>query len=69
MKLTGNRCLCQACGRYFNSVSAFDRHRVGSGAKIQCVDPAQLGMILNAHGFWITEPMKTVPAYLAKDSP
>lgn len=30
MKLTGRRCQCAACGKYFNTVSAFDKHRAGS---------------------------------------
>lgn len=29
MKLTGKRCQCTACGRYFTTAKNFDRHRVG----------------------------------------
>jgi hypothetical protein len=29
-KLTGERCRCSACGEYFNSVSVFDKHRIGT---------------------------------------
>lgn len=28
--LTGERCRCRACGEYFNSAKAFDRHRFGA---------------------------------------
>ncbi len=35
MKLTGRRCQCAACGEYFNTVFAFDKHRTGSHAKDQ----------------------------------
>ena len=33
MKLTGRRCQCAACGEYFNSVGAFEKHRTGSHQK------------------------------------
>ncbi len=29
MKLTNRRCQCAACKKYFNTVSAFDKHRTG----------------------------------------
>lgn len=29
MKLTGTRCQCTACGRYFSTAKNFDRHRTG----------------------------------------
>jgi len=31
-RLTGCRCQCAACGEYFGSERAFDRHRVGDYA-------------------------------------
>lgn len=31
-KLTGCRCQCSACGEYFGSERAFERHRVGDYA-------------------------------------
>lgn len=56
MRLTGNRCQCPACGRYFNGVQPFDRHRVGSyGVNRRCrsVDEMEAaGFIRNAAGFW-----------------
>jgi hypothetical protein len=66
MKLNGNRCKCGGCGRYFNSTSAFDRHRSGKPAERVCLDPESLGMQVGSHGFWITAPLATVPAFLAR---
>jgi len=65
MNLTGNRCQCPACGEYFNSVAAFDKHRTGPASDRSCLDPESLGMSRNAAGFWITAAMATKPAYLA----
>jgi hypothetical protein len=36
----------------FSSVSGFDAHRTGSYDDRSCLDPAALGMHLNAHGRW-----------------
>jgi hypothetical protein len=66
VKLNGNRCKCGGCGRYFNSVHAFDRHRSGKPANRVCLDPESLGMEVGSHGFWITAPLATVPAFLAR---
>jgi hypothetical protein len=59
-KLTGSRCQCSACGELFNSVSVFDRHRVGNwenrGANRRCLTIPQMqakGWRLNIRGFWI----------------
>jgi hypothetical protein len=59
-RLTGARCRCDACGETFNSVSIFDRHRVGSyqerGALRRCLsvdDMVVRGWARNARGFWI----------------
>jgi hypothetical protein len=59
-KLAGSRCMCSSCGELFNSVSVFDRHRVGGwddrGARRQCLTPLGMfakGWRLNARGFWI----------------
>jgi hypothetical protein len=58
-RLTGNRCLCQPCGEYFNSLKGFDRHRVGKyPSSRRCLAPPEMvkrGMTVNAAGFWITE--------------
>ncbi len=59
MKLTGNRNQCQSCKEYFNSNSAFDKHRTGDhGRNRRCRTPEEmiaLGMSKNNAGFWITE--------------
>jgi len=59
-RLTGSRCLCRGCGEYFNSVHAFDRHRVcGSPTVRRCLtadEMAGAGMSVNSSGFWISKP-------------
>jgi hypothetical protein len=59
-RLTGSRCLCRGCGEYFNSVHAFDSHRVWDSPTVQrCLNQEELvrkGMSINSSGFWITEP-------------
>jgi hypothetical protein len=57
MKLRGDRCLCRACGLYFNSTYAFDKHRAGAMTERRCLDvPALLarGWGLTVKGFWAT---------------
>jgi hypothetical protein len=59
-RLTGARCRCSACGQHFNSVAAFDMHRVGTYQPIRriCLLPQEMqarGMSVNRAGFWITE--------------
>lgn len=56
--LKGNRCQCQGCYEYFNSVYAFDLHRTGPYTDRKCLTPEEmgdLGMSLNGSGFWISE--------------
>jgi hypothetical protein len=69
MKLSGSRNQCQGCKEYFNSNWAFDKHRTGEyGLNRRCRSPEEMktiGMQLNAHGFWIGEPMEK---YHAKES-
>ena len=59
MKLTGNRNQCQGCKQYFNSNTAFDKHRTGKhGVDRRCRTPqemTEIGMLVNHAGFWITE--------------
>lgn len=47
-RLTGNKCLCRSCGRYFGGVAGFDAHRRAG----QCVPPETIGMAQDAAGFW-----------------
>jgi len=58
--LTGSRCRCASCGGLFNSVSVFDRHRVGNwesrGPGRRCLTVSEMqgkGWRINARGFWI----------------
>lgn len=61
-KLTGNRNHCRSCDQYFNSIRAFEKHRIGEfGLNRRCMTPQEMeavGMILRPDGFWISEPMK-----------
>ena len=49
---------CAACHKTFGGVSGFDKHRAGSKDKTrragECSDPAEIGLVLNAHGTWVT---------------
>lgn len=56
-KLTGTRCRCSTCGESFNSVHAFDAHRVGSFEARHCFTCAELtgnGWRQTAGRFWMT---------------
>lgn len=59
MRLTGSRNQCQSCKQYFNSNTAFDKHRTGQhGVDRRCrtvEEMTALGMLVNHAGFWITE--------------
>ena len=69
MNLTGNKCECTACGQFFNRVSTFDKHRVGTlGASRRCLsvdEMAAKGWRLNDKGFWLTEA-RALPAAWAR---
>jgi hypothetical protein len=59
LPLRGGRCLCGACGEFFNSTAAFDKHRVGPMTDRRCRSVAEMndaGMAHNAAGYWITQP-------------
>lgn len=67
-RLTGIRCRCSCCGERFNSVSIFDRHRVGSyqecSALRRCLSIDEMvvrGWERNARGFWIERQRIDVP--------
>ena len=47
-------CQCEACKRYFKSPGAFDKHRYGPYSDRSCIDPIELGMVLNDKGYWMT---------------
>ncbi len=54
-----NRCQCCACGRFFGSVSAADRHQRLIDGQVICRDPASLGMV-EKHGWWIRSTMPRI---------
>lgn len=66
--LRGDRCLCRACGQYFNSTAAFDKHRTGKYRQFTDLGPEtrrcrtveemlQCGMSKNSADYWITSKM------------
>ena len=61
MRLRGDRNQCQCCKTYFNSTTAFEKHRVGElGVDRRCLVADEMqakGMKVNADGFWISKPM------------
>lgn len=58
MILRGDHCQCGACGLYFNSTYAFDKHRDGPhGPERRCLtgpEMLQRKMGQNAGGWWIS---------------
>lgn len=60
LKVTGSRNQCRGCGEYFNSQSAFDKHRTGSyeNHTRRCHTEDEMlskDMVRNEDGYWITE--------------
>jgi len=59
LKTTHTKCLCTACGDYFNSTAAFDKHRAGQhGVSRKCMtheERRSIKMDTNAQGYWVTE--------------
>ena len=59
MKLTNSRNQCGGCRQYFNSNTAFDKHRTGEhGVNRRCMTKEEMvdkGMSINPQGFWISE--------------
>jgi len=57
--LTGQRNQCAGCGEYFNSNTAFDKHRTGKhGVDRRCRTKEEMqskGMSVNHWGFWVSE--------------
>lgn len=55
-KLRGNHCRCSPCGEYFNSVAAFDKHRIGDHGDRKCRTTDEMlaaGMAMS-NGWWVT---------------
>lgn len=61
MRLTGSKNQCGACKQYFNSNTAFDKHRTGKfGVDRRCLNEQEMvekKMVKNASGYWTGEPM------------
>jgi hypothetical protein len=61
MMLTGSRNQCGSCRQYFNSNTAFEKHRTGIfGVDRRCLNDLEMEakkMAKNAAGFWTGEPM------------
>jgi len=64
--LKGDRNQCSVCKELFNSVGAFDKHRIFEDPKKhdwttrRCMTPDEMlkqGMSTNNAGFWITKKM------------
>lgn len=72
LKAGGQRCRCGACGQYFNSVSVFDRHRVGAySSSRRCLTATQMterDWLRNASGFWTTGAMPASTFHRARRS-
>ena len=68
MRLAGSRNQCGGCREYFNSNTAFEKHRTGEfGVNRRCLTPDEMiakKMSKNAAGFWVSEAM--TPALLEK---
>jgi hypothetical protein len=53
---------CSLCREAFNSVAAFDKHLKNAPkqrGKAQHLDPAEIGMVRNSRGLWVTALMPT----------
>jgi hypothetical protein len=47
---------CSACRRQLGSLKAFDAHQVHRDGVFtgQCIDPAELGLIQDSNGVWVS---------------
>jgi hypothetical protein len=67
LTLRGDRNQCPACHCYFNSTTAFEKHRTGSyGVDRRCLTVPEMedkGMVINEAGFWMTKsrPTESIP--------
>ena len=72
MKVGNRRCQCRECGKYFNSVAAFDKHRIGSFLKNErrCMTTEEMQakrMDISADGYWVSAKMPELHAYVAPE--
>jgi hypothetical protein len=64
-RLTGNQCHCRSCDQYFTTVRGFDRHLRGTG-RPKCVWPAEVGLVMNKHGYWQSPAPEVAVVYAMK---
>ncbi len=56
-----NRCQCAACGHFFASPTAFDKHQRLISGESHCLGDDEMrdrGMILGINGWWFATPKK-----------
>lgn len=80
LAVTSQRCRCGSCGDFFNSVTAFDGHRVGPYRQLRdsphavdrrCLAPDEMtarGWQRNASGYWTTGTMPATAFPVARQS-
>lgn len=58
LKVGHSRCKCPTCGKFFNSIAGFDKHRSGTHAEGKVCLSAEgmksIGMDTNSDGYWVT---------------
>lgn len=58
LKVGHSRCKCPTCGKFFNSIAGFDKHRAGTHAEGKVCLSADgmkaIGMDTNTDGYWVT---------------
>lgn len=61
---------CPGCGCLFNSLSAFDKHRITDGGKRRCMNSDEMeasGMHWPEDGWWraetLTQPLERIRSY------
>jgi|GEM_PF-1557872 len=58
LTVSNSRCQCSGCGEFFNSLSPFDKHRIGRhGVDRRCLSEPEMleaGMDKNTAGYWVT---------------
>lgn len=77
LRLAGDRNQCPTCALGFDSVEAFDAHRVtvtpGASYQRRCMSEAEMrnnGMTVNPAGFWLPKPSKRrKPSKLRRGAP
>ena len=68
LPLGTNRSRCMACGRYFSTVSNFDKHqRIRKDGRPECRDPETVGLVLGDAGYW-QGPSVDMPFFASMDS-